>query len=65
MDVLLERIYKTVIDFSKLRYVDQEAVEHYLINTEYQEGSFSFYRELKEWTKYQTGHFWGAKSQYC
>ncbi|MBN2220646.1 MAG: alpha-mannosidase, partial [Vallitaleaceae bacterium] len=28
-------------------------------------GSFSFYRELKEWTKYQTGHFWGAKSQYC
>ncbi len=65
MDTLLEKIYKTVQDFSKLRYVDYELIEHYQINTEYQEGSFTSYQEIKDWRNYQTGDFWGGKGQYC
>lgn len=65
LDILLEKLYKVVIDFEKIRYTDREAVTDYQINTQYTEGSFESYKTINTWTTYTTGDFWGAKGDYC
>lgn len=65
MDILLEKIYKIVIEFERLRFIDSHDICDYEISNHYKEGSFTSYKDITDWNVYRTGNFWGGKAQYC